>query len=376
LTEVTVSAGDSSRDHTIVAFDTPAGARQASALRDAEGVLHPVQVDDDGTATFILTALAAGEEQTFALVQSTATAVAGATAAVVDDVIRLSIDDGAVVDTQLNQKPREGVEALTARGGYLHPLVTPGGVAVTDDYPEDHAHHHGIWTAWARARFNGREVDFWNVQSKQGRVELDRVRGIWQGPVHSGLDATLAHIALAEGVTTALNEHWVVRAYKTHQGAAPYNAFDLESTQVAATDSPIELLEYTYGGFGLRGHAQWRDVSNVIFLTSEGLGREAGEGQGARWCFMGGNVGGRPVGFAALGHPSNFRAPQTMRIHPTEPFMAFAPVKDGPFTIHPGTPYVTRFRFVTIDGAPDVALLDRLWNDYAKPPAVRVAATR
>jgi hypothetical protein len=50
--------------------------------------------------------------------------------------------------------------------------------------------------------------------------------------------------------------------------------------------------------------------------------------------------------------------------------MAFAPVKDGPFTIQPGTPYVTRFRFITKDGPPDAALLDRLWKDYATPPLV------
>jgi hypothetical protein len=174
------------------------------------------------------------------------------------------------------------------------------------------------------------------------------------------------------GTTTALNEHWIVRVYKTHDGAAPYFTFDLESTQTTATNSPLELLEYRYGGFALRGHEEWRGVNNAVFLTSEGLDRIAGEDTTGRWCYIGGNVGGSPVGFAALGHPSNFRAPQKMRIHPKDPYMAFAPVKDGAFTIEPGTPYVTHFRFITTDGAPDAQLLDRLWNDYATPPEVTV----
>jgi hypothetical protein len=32
---------------------------------------------------------------------------------------------------------------------------------------------------------------------------------------------------------------------------------------------------------------------------------------------------------------------------------------------------VTRFRVVSIDGAPDAALFDALWDDYAAPSDVR-----
>jgi hypothetical protein len=40
--------------------------------------------------------------------------------------------------------------------------------------------------------------------------------------------------------------------------------------------------------------------------------------------------------------------------------------------IRPGRPYVSRYRFVAADGAPDKAELDSLWNDYAHPPRVAV----
>src|SRR5690606_16784666 len=86
----------------------------------------------------------------------------------------------------------------------------------------------------------------------------------------------------------------------------------------------------------------------------------------------GGTLAGEVAGVAALGHPANFRGPQKMRIHDTLPYMTFAPVRDGDFTLEPATPYVTRFRYVTTDGPPDAALFDRLWNDYATPPTVAV----
>ena len=85
---------------------------------------------------------------------------------------------------------------------------------------------------------------------------------------------------------------------------------------------------------------------------------------------MGGNVGGKPGGYAVLGHPDNFRAPQPMRINPTDPYFSFSPVKPGGFPIVQGKPYPSRFRFAVVDGAPDKALFERLWNDYANAPAV------
>ena len=84
-------------------------------------------------------------------------------------------------------------------------------------------------------------------------------------------------------------------------------------------------------------------------------------------------VDGQLAGIAILGHPDNFRAPQPMRIHPDEPFFCFAPSQLGQWEIKPGTPYVSRYRFIVADGPPDEAEINRLWNDYAHPPRVIVA---
>ena len=78
------------------------------------------------------------------------------------------------------------------------------------------------------------------------------------------------------------------------------------------------------------------------------------------------------AGVAILDHPANFRHPQGMRLNPDEPFFCFAPEQLGEFAIEPGKPYVARYRFVVADGPADAAEINRLWNDYANPPAVKV----
>ena len=76
------------------------------------------------------------------------------------------------------------------------------------------------------------------------------------------------------------------------------------------------------------------------------------------------------AGIAILDHPENFRSPQPMRVHPTEPFFCYAPSQLGDWEIGEESDYPSRYRFVTFEGEPDPGLLDRLWNDYAHPPEV------
>lgn len=376
LADVVVAAGAFDRDHTIVSFEYPAGAGQSLILRGESDVELPVQVDAAGVATFILPTLASGAEASFTLETPATVPAAAVTATETGGVVRLAVGSSTVADFITTANAPGGVDATSIRAGYLHPVHTPAGTVVTDDYRDGdsgggHPWHHGIWAAWTQAELNGHVVDFWNSYQNQGSVDLESVDATWAGPVHAGLDAHIVHADLLDGGSTAINERWVVRAYKTHTEAPPYLVFDLESTQTATT--PITLLEWDYGGFAIRGRVEWRDTpANASFLASDGLNRSTGNGQSGRWCFVGGTLAGEVAGVAALGHPANFRGPQKMRIHDTLPYMTFAPVRDGDFTLEPATPYVTRFRYVTTDGPPDAALFDRLWNDYATPPTVAV----
>jgi hypothetical protein len=374
---VVVSSGDYDRAESPVHFFLPKDAPSPPRLIDADGAAVPFQVSEAGEASFILRKLDRGKQTEFRIVQDAATKSASTVKAVRNEsALRIAIDGQPAVSYQAEPGPlpRANIKPLFARGGYLHPVLSPSGRLVTDDYPPNHVHHHGIWFPWTKTEFEGRYPDFWNMGDGKGRVEHVALDKAWDGPVHGGFQARHQFVDLTwNEPRTALFETWEIRVYNIQLSGRPARLFDLYSSQNCATTSPLVLPEYHYGGLGVRGNWSWNGADKTFFLTSEGeTDRVKGNQTRARWCHMGGVVDGELTGIAILCHPGNFRAPQPMRIHPTEPFFCYAPSQLGQWEIRPGNSYQSRYRFVVQDGAPDRAALDRFWNDYANPPTVEI----
>lgn len=372
---VTVGAADVDRAAQVIGFTLPADAPRTAVLRGAGGLVLPVQVGAGGEATFVLPRQVAGETVTLTL----NSAGVGETAHGVDvrkEHGRLSVRvegrEAFVFQMDREATPRPGIRPEFKRAGYLHPVYSPSGKIVTDDYPSNHVHHHGIWTPWVKTKFQGRAPDFWNMGARTGAEDFVALDRTWAGSVHGGFEARLRMVDLsAPQPVTALNEIWRVTAYRvvTVAGGAPVNVFDLEVTQRCATRDALVLPQYHYGGFGIRGADAWNGPGEAaLFLTSEGISdRVAGNNTRGRWCYLGGRLDGAIAGTAVLGHPGNFRAPQPLRLHPNMPYFSYVPQQLGEFAIEPGKPYVARFRFVAADGAPDRARLDAFWHGYARP---------
>ena len=366
--KVTVHAGDYTRRNTVVSL--PLKNANGKALRAADGALLPLQ-SREGITSFILPELAKGASTTFEVVplptpQNVIEAKRDGSK------VKFSLNGKAVFDYQAEpgELPREDIKPSYIRGGYIQSVWSPSGRLVTDDFPPNHIHHHGIWFPWTKTEFEGRHPDFWNMGSETGRVEFVALNDFHGGPVFGGFGAQHKHVDLsAEPDKTALNETWQVQLFNT--GNETW-IFDLISTQKCATDSPLKLPKYHYGGLGIRGHRDWNGAGKTQFLTSEGIeGTKANETRG-NWAWMGGLVDQMTTGIAVLGHPQNFRAPQPFRAHPSEPFLCLAPSQLGDWEIKPGEDYISRYRFIVRDGAPDKDELNRLWNDYAHPPRVTV----
>src|SRR6185295_14165198 len=206
--------------------------------------------------------------------------------------------------------------------------------------------------------------NFWESKEKQGRIECIKVEEVTSGPVFAGFKARHRFINL-NGPTekVALEELWEVRVY----AFSDRFVFDLISTQTCATKEPLVIKEYRYGGIGFRGSSEWEGKAGVEFLTSEGKTRVDGHATKAKWCAATGKVGGAAATIGFLCHPSDFRFPQPLRIHPEEPFFNWAVPQGGDFSIEPGTPYVARYRFVVADGALKREDLDAAWEAYGGP---------
>ena len=380
LGKITVAAGEFARQHTPVTMKLPPTlAGKPLELRGGGAVL-PVVVAPGGDASFVLQRLGKGATARFDLVEAKAKpASAGVEVQPTPGGLAVTVAGKPTLSYQaLGEAPRPEIGKEFVRGGYIHPVLTPSGVLVTDDYPADHKHHHGIWTAWTSTEYEGRKPDFWNMGKKGGRKDHVALGTSFSGAVAGGFSARISSTDMgASPAKVVLDEHWQVTVYRTHAKAPPYYLFDLIWTDTLVGTSPLVLPEYRYGGLGVRGNIAWLDKANAFFLTSEGKDRVSGDNTPARWLHMGGKVGGKVggklAGIATLDHPGNFRAPQPLRIHPDEPYFSVAPPKAGKFSIQPGQPYVSRYRFVVADGPPDKALLERLFNDYAQPPVVTVS---
>jgi hypothetical protein len=372
---ITVSAGPHARSNTIVEFVPPEGLKKPpTALQDPAGNLLPLQIGPDGKACFLLTKLAANESLVLkAVVAKDQPQLVKAETA--DGTVAFSVRGKPVLTyNHAKTKLPEKYDPAYQRGGYIYPVLSPSGKRVVEDYPPNHKHHHGIWFAWTKTSFDGRKPDFWNMGKKTGTVEPVALDASWSGPVHGGFKARQRYVDLQPkpDPVTALNETWEGRVYNVGEANAKYRVLDLVVSQTCATDQPLKLPRYHYGGIAVRGNRAWDEVTPTLFLTSEGKTRENGNETKGRWAHMGGELDGKLTGIALLCHPDNFRAPQALRLHPKEPYFCYCPSQDGEWAIKPGEKYVSRYRFIVSDGAPDKALLDRLWTDYAEPPEVKV----
>ncbi len=376
---VTLAPAPVDRAVQVVSFSFPADAPRPAVLRSA-GSSRPVQIAADGTASVIVDAQKAGETLVFTL------SAAGSDSAKSRDAVTVTREAGRlsvavnsapafVYQMDKEALPRPDIKPEYKRAGYLHPIYTPTGKIVSDDYPPQHIHHHGIWSPWTKTSFQGRTPDFWNMGGKTGTVEFVAVDRTWSGAVHGGFTARHKFVDLsAPTPVVALHETWEVTAYHAPNTA---RVFDLMLTQTCATNDPLILPKYHYGGLGFRGRGEWLGKGDKAkFLTSEGeTDRIKANAQPMRWVQVWGELEGGPIGLAVLGHPGNFRAPQPVRVHPGEPYVSFTPSEAGEWRIEPGQPYVARYRFIAADGAPDRARMEALWQGFAQPARVTLTAT-
>jgi hypothetical protein len=402
LPTVHVDAGGVDRLDAVVSFPLPpfvTGESLQLRAQDAdEGVTVPLQIDRDRRAWFVLDWLPAGDTRTYTIEPTLDREERLPRVDVIGerDGLTLRLLQRPVLRYQADRSEpsRPDIKPIFRRGGYLHPVRTPSGRIVTDDYPPDYLHHHGIWAAWAKTVFEGRAPDFWSMGDGTGSVEFESLLDTWSGRVQAGFKARHRYVDLtAPTPTTVMTETWEVSLYGVGLGptearvrrpatapaattapaaAAAYRVFDLVLTEEPVTSSPLALPEFLYGGVAFRGARSWEGPTGANVLTSESKTRTNGDSTLARWCYMGGLVDDATAGLVMLGHPRNIRAPQPIRIYPNEPFLNFAPTRLGRIDLTLGRPYIARYRFITLDGAPDLALIERLWRDYAEPVTVEV----
>jgi hypothetical protein len=303
--------------------------------------------------------------------QSQATEV---TAEKIGSILRFTTRGKTICDYQMEAGDvPEGVDAVFKHGAHLHPIYSPSGKLVTSNHPEDHRWHRGVWMAWTKTEFGDSHPDFWNMgkvgEALTAEIRFAKLDKTWSGPESAGFISQ--HDFLDHNQTPnekVLTETWEVSAAQKTLDGTLTNIIDLTSTQTCATNKPLKLPTYHYGGLGVRGNLAWNPVDAVTMLTSEGHDRKSGDSTKAKWVHIGGIVDGLLTGIAVLIHSSNFRFPQPLRLNPKNPQLCIAPSQDGDWAIEPGKPYVSKYRLLVFDGKPDAKWIEAQWQSYSQKP--------
>lgn len=251
--------------------------------------------------------------------------------------------------------PPAGVDKVFRRSGFIHPMHTPAGVLATEIHPRDHYHHFGLWHAWVHTRFDGKEVDFWNLKSRTGRIRFSKIIDTDASGDQARFCVEQEHLAFpdSDNETVVLRERLEITV---REDGGVY-LIDYDVTQQNVAEQPIEFLKHRYGGMiALRGPSHW-DRDNSRLVTSEGHDRNNGNGKPARWAVFAGPVSAESestISIAMLGHDDNWNSPQRTRIwsdriHRGAAFFLFVPTVNRALTLNPNEEVRMRYRLMLAD---------------------------
>ncbi|NLF06965.1 MAG: hypothetical protein GX594_03165 [Pirellulaceae bacterium] len=132
------------------------------------------------------------------------------------------------------------------RACYVHPVWGIDGEVLTDDFPADHYHHHGIFWTWPHVEIDGRRYDLWSGWD----IRQKFVRWMHRRTGPAAAELTVENGWYADDLKVMIERVWI-RAYRTAGGA---RAIDFEFA-FTPTDRPITLRgaeEKSYGGLSMR----------------------------------------------------------------------------------------------------------------------------
>ena len=249
------------------------------------------------------------------------------------------------------------------RANYVHPLYDLEGEVLTEDFPEDHRHHRGIFWAWHQVWVRDAKMgdgwatrDFeWDVTSVRS-VENDadsaalQARVLWKSPALKDASGNL--IPFAE-------EQTLIRA---HRGSDALRLIDFE-IQLRALLPEVRIGgsedEKGYGGFSVRIELP-QDLE--FSGTSGPVEPQITAVNAGPWLNM--SRDGR--GVAILTHPANPQFPQPWILRRARSMQnPVWPGRDS-VLVSQDAPVVLRYRLVLHRGQLDGAALDRLHAEYAE----------
>ena len=225
---------------------------------------------------------------------------------------------------------------------YVHPVITPGGHAVTEIAPADHLHHHGIW--FAHEDIDG--VNFWAPESR------------WTHPMPRML-VTATDIEIgADGVTFRQDVDWLdgegsIRMQDSRViviGERPDHTLVDVTVTVRAGEHAIRMGQTKEAGLAVRVADQIDVLDGGRITNSNGQVNEAETfDQIADWVDYSGPISRtETAGIAIFPHPGSDGIPWFTRDYGP---LYVSPWRHQEITLEPGQTRTVGARFAAHDGS-------------------------
>jgi hypothetical protein len=259
--------------------------------------------------------------------------------------------------------PERASQERLRRACYFHPLYSPSGARLTDDFPSDHLHHRGMFWAWPKAMAGERPMDTWtldgcrqhheSLEVKEATAErvLVEARSVWLFDDAPEKPQLRERVKFA--VSSATDTEFTIDFELTLE-----NLSGTDFTLAGETDD-----DKGYGGFCLRPASavevpylkrQEPEHSPYRFLAQGGAVTEDVLRLESPWCavdFPTNAETGARGGMAIFQHPSNPGYPHAGWMLRHYGFLGQSWPHLQPHTLAPGARVTLRYRVLLFDGA-------------------------
>jgi hypothetical protein len=237
-----------------------------------------------------------------------------------------------------------GVDPRYSRSSYIHPLYSLDGQVLTEDFPRDHPHHHGLFWAWPVVEVRGARTSNWEPAEPSLRPRF--VKWIEREVTAAGARLVVENTWKLGGTEDVAEETVTIFV---HGATLHGRAIDIEII-LRPVGGPITLRgtpadNKGYGGLCFRGLAAEGGDINVLksaaMTTDAGPLAEDSVGTPFRWA----DVSTADLGVAVFVHPGHpgYPVPWLVRnsyagvINPCWPGLQGA-------VLAPGVPISLRYR--------------------------------
>ncbi len=243
------------------------------------------------------------------------------------------------------------------RACYIHPVWGLNGEILTDDFPKDHFHHHGIFWAWPHVEIGGQEHDLWMYDTIKQRF----VR--WLHRETGPLATTLAveNGWFVDDKQVMIERVWL-RVFKASDDA---RVIDISLTWIP-TEQAVTLQGAegkSYGGLTIRfapGSRQETEITVPSGRTDQDLPDTP-----LPWADLTAKFGGAETasGAALLVHPNHPDFPPTWLTRHYGPLCVGWPGVE-PKTFPPGQSFQLNYRVWIHKSSVDLSRLNEVYEGY------------